>query len=401
MTVLKLAYLASWLSLFLTYSQSVLAFESYPRRSLALANVASWDSLITSYDSPGSLQEKIDPKSFSTPKTLVQDSVAKPPKSAKSLCDVLSDLDQPSETQLVTEKVIEKTKFREKFVNSWKNLFKWSVNAAPNPSPQSLASKPVVSIVAIADQTQSKQETITRHNRLQSWFKFGKNPNNSSKLNNKNQKFQIFVNNSLIGLIPDQQKALIMARRLESLLSEPNLDPLELAPTLVEGQPAGRINERILFVLDQTLIPKKISNPDLLAIEWINNLRIALNAPPLDLIEAQQKMYGLVETGTAIEGLASWYGPYFHGRLTANGEIYNQHGLTAAHPSMKLNTYLKVTNLNNDKSIIIRINDRGPYIPPRTLDLSLGAAECLDSVNKGVIPYKAVVMKPLSSTREQ
>ncbi|NJN76437.1 MAG: septal ring lytic transglycosylase RlpA family protein [Synechococcaceae cyanobacterium RL_1_2] len=108
-------------------------------------------------------------------------------------------------------------------------------------------------------------------------------------------------------------------------------------------------------------------------------------------------MYNLKESKnqqSQFDGLASWYGPYFHGRLTANGEIYNQFGLTAAHPSLALNTYLKITNLNNNKSVILRVNDRGPYIPPRTLDLSLGSARCLGSVETGVIPYQATIMEP-------
>jgi rare lipoprotein A len=248
--------------------------------------------------------------------------------------------------------------------------------------------------VTISDQTPSTPEVITRQNRIQSWFKLSKTfPAQQSK----SQEIQILVNNSLIGTVHEPQKAKIIARRLESLLSDPNLDPLKITPFVAEGQPAAKLDQRLLFVLDPTMIPKGMINPDLLAIEWVNNLRIALDVAPLNLVDAQQQMYDLVETDRAIEGLASWYGPYFHGRLTANGEIYNQHGLTAAHPSMRLNTFLKVTNLNNDKSIILRINDRGPYIPPRSLDISLGAAECLDSVENGVIPYRAVVMESASS----
>ena len=81
---------------------------------------------------------------------------------------------------------------------------------------------------------------------------------------------------------------------------------------------------------------------------------------------------------------ASWYGPRFHGRLTANGEIYDQTAYTAAHKSMKFGTLLRVTNTSTKKSIIVRINDRGPYIPGRQIDLSMKAAEEIGVINNGV-----------------
>jgi rare lipoprotein A len=82
---------------------------------------------------------------------------------------------------------------------------------------------------------------------------------------------------------------------------------------------------------------------------------------------------------------ASWYGPQFHGRLTANGEIYNQMALTAAHKSLPFGTVLQITNLKNGKSVFIRINDRGPYIEGRDLDLSKGTALALGMLEKGVL----------------
>jgi rare lipoprotein A len=85
---------------------------------------------------------------------------------------------------------------------------------------------------------------------------------------------------------------------------------------------------------------------------------------------------------------ASWYGPKFHGRLTANGEVYDQMALTAAHKSMRFGTLLKVTNTKNGRSVIVRINDRGPYIEGRDLDLSKGAAIELGILRKGVARLK-------------
>lgn len=85
---------------------------------------------------------------------------------------------------------------------------------------------------------------------------------------------------------------------------------------------------------------------------------------------------------------ASWYGPGFHGKMTANGEIYNQMALTAAHKELPFGTYLRITNLRNGKSVIVRINDRGPYIEGRDLDLSKGTAIALGMMKSGVIKVK-------------
>ncbi len=86
-----------------------------------------------------------------------------------------------------------------------------------------------------------------------------------------------------------------------------------------------------------------------------------------------------------LRGMSSWYGPNFHGKLTANGEIFDQYGLTAAHRTLPLNTVVRVTNLDNDKSLIIRINDRGPYVDEhlRILDCSYGAAKKLGFLETG------------------
>lgn len=83
-------------------------------------------------------------------------------------------------------------------------------------------------------------------------------------------------------------------------------------------------------------------------------------------------------------GRASWYGGKFHGRKTASGERFNMHSMTAAHPSLPFNTFLKVTNKNNGKSVIVKVNDRGPFSGNRVLDLSYGAAKKIGLVSRGV-----------------
>lgn len=101
-----------------------------------------------------------------------------------------------------------------------------------------------------------------------------------------------------------------------------------------------------------------------------------------------------------LEGKASWYGPRFHGRLTANGERYDMFNMTAAHKSLPFNSWLVVTNLANDKQSVVRINDRGPYIPGRILDLSFEAARRLDMVGSGVSRVKIQVYPPTTLPQE-
>jgi rare lipoprotein A len=84
------------------------------------------------------------------------------------------------------------------------------------------------------------------------------------------------------------------------------------------------------------------------------------------------------------EGIASWYGPDFHGKPTANGETFDMNGISAAHPTLPMPSYLRVTNLANGRSIIARINDRGPYAKERVTDLSIGAAKALGFFDQGL-----------------
>ena len=93
-----------------------------------------------------------------------------------------------------------------------------------------------------------------------------------------------------------------------------------------------------------------------------------------------------------IAGAASWYGPGFHGRLTANGERFDQNALTAAHKTLPFGTKLRVTNEHNGKSVVVRVNDRGPYAGKRVLDLSKGAAQTIGMIGSGVAPVKIEVI---------
>lgn len=91
--------------------------------------------------------------------------------------------------------------------------------------------------------------------------------------------------------------------------------------------------------------------------------------------------------------MASWYGPNFHGKLTANGEKYNMHGLTAAHRTLPFNTIVKVKNLDNGESINVRINDRGPYAKNRIIDLSKRAARKIGMLGPGTARVELILVQ--------
>jgi rare lipoprotein A len=93
-------------------------------------------------------------------------------------------------------------------------------------------------------------------------------------------------------------------------------------------------------------------------------------------------------------GTASWYGEYFDGKPTASGEPYDMYDMTAAHLTLPLGTYVRVTNLRNGKAVIVRVNDRGPIVPGRIIDLSYGAAQVLQFTQKGLQRVRLDVVRP-------
>lgn len=93
------------------------------------------------------------------------------------------------------------------------------------------------------------------------------------------------------------------------------------------------------------------------------------------------------------EGLASWYGKEQHGKLTANGEHFDMYALTAAHKKLKMQTRVRITNKANGRSVIVRINDRGPYARGRIIDLSYAAAKVLEMLDRGVAPVLVEVLQ--------
>ena len=107
--------------------------------------------------------------------------------------------------------------------------------------------------------------------------------------------------------------------------------------------------------------------------------------------QEEKRNQGLAQTGGAVGckelqqvGAASWYGEQYHGKITASGEPFDMYDLTAAHATLPLGTFVRVTNLNNGRTVIVRVNDRGPFVKGRIIDVSYNAARILDFLKDGV-----------------
>ena len=201
-------------------------------------------------------------------------------------------------------------------------------------------------------------------------------------------EWMIMVNNQPAFLVKDLPKAMITAAQLSMTMNAVDFDPNRLEVVALNGEYIGKYENVVLFKIPKT----GVVNPSLNLTQWINNLRVSAGAEPLTLVEAQKQMYRLATTNEQIDGLASWYGPYFQGRQTASGEQFEQQDFTAAHQSLPFDTYLKVTNQQNGRSIVVRINDRGPYVGDRNLDLSHAAAIAIKSDQAGVVPIVATIL---------
>jgi len=114
-------------------------------------------------------------------------------------------------------------------------------------------------------------------------------------------------------------------------------------------------------------------------------------SPPRSTNSGGPEPAGL-ESAAIVDGVASYYGKEHHGKKTANGEIFDMNKLTAAHRSLSFGSQVKVTNLSNQRSVIVRINDRGPYYQGRIIDLSQAAAERLEMVKAGITKVKLEVL---------
>jgi rare lipoprotein A len=197
-------------------------------------------------------------------------------------------------------------------------------------------------------------------------------------------------------------RATAVAARLNQLYRE-NVDAEAIAVTWKQecNCYAIQVNgEELVTVNEQTILPDTTRNLEVDALQATNRLRRLMgNAAPLREVAGKPIPQPQKPTQIAVgplrlqvNGLASWYGPGFHGRRSASGERFNQNAMTAAHRHLPFGTQVRVTNVNNGRSVVVRINDRGPYARGRVIDLSAAAAKVLGLVQTGVAPVQIDVL---------
>jgi rare lipoprotein A len=158
-------------------------------------------------------------------------------------------------------------------------------------------------------------------------------------------------------------------------------------------------NEELAAIDETTLLPDTTHDLTQDALQATNRLRRLLgNARPLQVYEIalrpepvvpEQQLENVIQRQ---QGMASWYGPGFHGRLSASGERFNQNAMTAAHRTLPFGTRVRVINQNNGRSVIVRINDRGPFVRGRIIDLSVEAARKIGMYGSGIAPVEVEVL---------
>lgn len=144
--------------------------------------------------------------------------------------------------------------------------------------------------------------------------------------------------------------------------------------------------------VDVSHIPEPVPRPELRT--------IAGNKTPYHVLGRSYHVMQAPE-GYSERGVASWYGRKFHGKRTSNGELYNMYGMTAAHKTLPIPSYVRVKNLSNDKSIIVRVNDRGPFHDGRVIDLSYTGAKKLGFERRGTAEVLVEYIDPVSYQAEQ
>jgi rare lipoprotein A len=215
-------------------------------------------------------------------------------------------------------------------------------------------------------------------------------------------------------------KAEDLAIKLQALLEDKKLNVNDLLPSRFGDSVGLQLHGTTVlsFDLNDTLSDsdaadkdadkEKIARAKEMSWSLVNDIRAAYGAPLLPQalngrIAEQNGLAAsmarrLAHAGKAVSsftGKASWYGPHFHGRRTSDGTIYNQDGMTAAHRTLPFGTRLLVVNRNTGESCVVKVNDRGPFVGDRVLDLSRGAARQLNMMNAGVVPVACLI---LSST---
>jgi rare lipoprotein A len=210
---------------------------------------------------------------------------------------------------------------------------------------------------------------------------------------------------------PTQDDPVWRAAEIAAKLNQLNLEALDTNAITVSWRSVkdatGKEQDRYTIKVDgkdlveldgEVILPDTTKDPEQDALHITNRLRrLVANAQPLREIPGKPKQPKVLRVAFGsvrdrFSGLASWYGPGFHGNMSASGEPFNQYAMTAAHRSLPFGTRVRVINLYNGKSVVVRINDRGPFSPGRIIDLSAGAAGVLGLIQSGVAPVRLEVL---------
>lgn len=177
----------------------------------------------------------------------------------------------------------------------------------------------------------------------------------------------------------DGSQAQIIAQALNKAHAAGRLRPDMITPGRRNGRYVILAGRDTLVTIDDKTAAQAGTRPAMLALRWMDNLRTAMGGQPFATTASRGGMFagGALAAGRSVTGHASWYGPGFHGRRAASGERFDQNMMTAAHKTLPFGTILLVTNTGNNRSCLVRINDRGPYVAGRMIDLSAAAARSI------------------------
>jgi rare lipoprotein A len=191
------------------------------------------------------------------------------------------------------------------------------------------------------------------------------------------------------------------AAALINQLNRDGLDASQIIPAWKNGDFVIKLGDRATIKFDeQALSPASLENNAEDVLESANLLRRLLGgATPLSEVANAPKPKVVVASPAlsnrivgVMSGMASWYGPGFDGNYSASGEVFRASELTAAHPSLPFGSMVRVVNMDNGRSVVVRINDRGPYAHGRVIDVSAGAASVIGLISSGVAPVRLEVL---------
>jgi len=187
-------------------------------------------------------------------------------------------------------------------------------------------------------------------------------------------------------------------------LNRDGLDASKIIPAWNNGDYVIKLGDRATLKFDQQAVfPDSLQNQTEDVLESANLLRRLLGGanPVSEVANAPKPKFAANSAFKpalnnqivgVMSGMASWYGPGFDGNYSASGEIFNANDMTAAHPSLPFGTMVRVVNMDNGQSVVVRINDRGPYAEGRIIDMSAGAADVIGLVASGVAPVRVEVL---------